>query len=496
MKDEPAAPELRRGRLPGDVYLRRRRPRTVGLFRVLGVPGLYSAAYGNVGSSIYYALGVTAFYALGLTPVVFVISGFFFLCTALSYAEGTAAMPEAGGSMAFARRGFNVTVSFLAGWAQILNYIVTIAISAFAVPAYLSVFVPELGTWPANALVGALVVGLLAGINIIGVQESSRVNVLLALLDLSTQMLIVLMGLWLLLSPEILLDNIHFGEAPTLSHLLLGISISMIAYTGIETVSNLAEETRNPGKNVPRAVLLTFATVLVMYTLIPLVALSALPVEQQPDGTYVTQLADEFIEDPVLGIVQQFKDLPWLLEETLEWWVGLLAATILIIATNAGMLGLSRLAYSMGRYQQLPPVISRLHPGRRTPAVAIAVFGLVAVLLLLPGKIEELASLYAFGAMLSFTSAHVSIIALRAKEPDMARPFRIVPNVRVRGRSYPVASIIGALATGATWVVVVVTEEVTRYVGFGWLAVGLIMFLLYRRSRRRAAAVEQDVEKG
>ncbi|GAG50906.1 unnamed protein product, partial [marine sediment metagenome] len=232
--------------------------------------------------------------------------------------EGTAAMPEAGGSMAFARRGFNATVSFVAGWAQILNYIVTIAISAFAVPAYLSVFVPELGTWPTNALVGALVVGVLAGINIIGVQESSRVNVLLALLDLSTQFLIVLMGLWLLLSPEILLDNIHFGEAPTLSHFLLGISISMIAYTGIETVSNLAEETRNPGKNVPRAVLLTFGTVMIMYTLIPMVALSALPVEAQADGTYMTQLGEEFIEDPVLGIVKQFEDLPGLLQRTLE----------------------------------------------------------------------------------------------------------------------------------------------------------------------------------
>lgn len=496
MNDEPAAPELRRGRLPGDVYLRRRRPRTVGLFRVLGVPGLYSAAYGNVGSSIYYALGVTAFYALGLTPVVFIISGFFFLCTALSYAEGTAAMPEAGGSMAFARRGFNATVSFVAGWAQILNYIVTIAISAFAVPAYLSVFVPELGTWPTNALVGALVVGVLAGINIIGVQESSRVNVLLALLDLSTQFLIVLMGLWLLLSPEILLDNIHFGEAPTLSHFLLGISISMIAYTGIETVSNLAEETRNPGKNVPRAVLLTFGTVMIMYTLIPMVALSALPVEVQADGTYMTQLGEKFIEDPVLGIVKQFEDLPGLLQGTLEAWVGLLAATILIIATNAGMLGLSRLAYSMGRYQQLPPVISRLHPVRRTPVVAIAVFGLVAALLILPGKIQQLASLYAFGAMLSFTFAHMSIIALRVKEPDMARPFRIGLNVRVRGRAIPLASVIGALATGGTWVVVVVTEEVTRYLGFAWLALGLVVFLLYRRSSERAAMAEQDVEKG
>ncbi|GAG30134.1 unnamed protein product, partial [marine sediment metagenome] len=128
--------------------------------------------------------------------------------------------------------------------------------------------------------------------------------------------------------------------------------------------------------------------------------------------------------------------------------------------------------------------------------VAIAVFGLVAALLILPGKLQQLASLYAFGAMLSFTFAHMSIIALRAKEPDMARPFRIGLNVRVRGRSIPLPSVIGALATGGTWVVVVMTEEVTRYLGFGWLALGLVVFLLYRRSSERAAMVEQDVEKG
>lgn len=486
MNDRVGPAEYRRGQRPGDIILRRRRIRTAGLFRVLGVSGLFSAAYGNVGSSIYYALGVTAFYALGLTPVVFVISGLFFLATALTYSEGATSMPEAGGSTAFARRGFNEVMSFTAGWAQILNYIVTISISAFAVPNYLSVFLPVLNSWPTNTLFAVVVIAGLAAVNIVGVKESSRMNMLLALMDLSTQAILVLLGLLLLLSPDTLLDNIDLGTAPTWSQFMLGISVSMIAYTGIETVSNLAEETRNPSKNVPRSVLLTFATVLIMYSLIPIVALSALPVVQEVDGTYTTALADEYVRDPVLGIVKQFTDLPNALRAILEGWVGILAATILIIAANAGMLGLSRLAYSMGRFRQLPPVVSKLHPRRRTPANAIAIFAVLSCLLLIPGRVQELANMYAFGAMLSFTFAHMSIIALRIREPDLARPFKVPLNVTLKGRQIPLPAIVGGLATGTTWFIVVVNQDLTRYVGFSWLAVGFMVFLLYRRAASRA----------
>ena len=448
---------------------------------MLGVPGLFSAAYGNVGSSIYYALGVTALYALGLTPLVFIISGIFFLCTALSYAEGTTAMPVAGGSTAFARRAFNDIASFVAGWAQVLNYLVTIAISAFAVPNYLSTFWPLLGTWPANTVFGIAVVVGLATLNVIGLRESSQVNMAVALVDLSTQMLVVGLGLVLLLSPETLTENVRWGEAPTWSQFLLGISISMIAYTGIETISNLSEETRNPSKNVPRSVLLTFGTVVLIFSLLPMVALSALPVEEGPDGKFTTELAEEFIDQPVLGVVQQFESLPDALRTGLETWVGILAATILTIAANAGMLGLSRLAYSMGRHRQLPSFVSRLEPRRRTPATAIALAGVFSVLLLLPGRVTELANLYSFGAMLSFTIAHVSIIALRYREPDMERPFRVPLNVRIRGRPVPLPSVIGGAATFTTWLVVVANQELARIVGFSWMLGGLLVFLLYRR---------------
>ncbi|HJQ51320.1 MAG TPA: amino acid permease, partial [Gaiellaceae bacterium] len=172
----------------------RRRRQAHELERVLGANALFATAYGNVGSSIYYALGVTAFFALGLTPLVFVIAGLFFAATAATYAEGTVSFPEAGGSSSFARHAFNEVVSFGAAWAQMLNYIITIAISAFFVPHYLSIFWEPLRQNPWDIIGGAAVIVLLVALNIVGIQESARINVILAAIDFATQVLLVLLG--------------------------------------------------------------------------------------------------------------------------------------------------------------------------------------------------------------------------------------------------------------------------------------------------------------
>ncbi|MEE8421323.1 MAG: APC family permease [Dehalococcoidia bacterium] len=483
-------PRLRisRGRRMGDVRVVRRR-RQRGLERVLGVPALFSAAYGNVGSSIYYALGVTALYALGMTPVVFVISGVFFLFTALTYAEGTAAMPEAGGSAVFARRAFGRGFSFLVGWAQILNYVVTIAISALAVPGYLSVFWPMLKSYPVNVIVAIAVTAALGVVNIIGTRESSRINISIAVIDLASQALVITIGLVIVFNPELLTANVDFGTAPTFSQFLLGIAISMIAYTGIETVSNLSEETRNVSRTVPRSIMLTFGTVVVIYTLIPMVALSAMPVVEVSPGVFETKLATDFLQNPVLGIVREF-GLGGFAQDALERWVGLLAATILVLATNAGMLGLSRLAYSLGRNDMLPARVSQLHPTRRTPVNAIIVTVILTSLLILPGKVTVLASLYSFGAMLSFTFAHASIVRLRVTEPELERPFRIPWNWHIRGHRLPITALLGAAATSLAWLVVVVTQPTSWMIGVPWLGVGLAYYLWQRRrDRDRPAGV-------
>src|SRR5436305_75581 len=186
-----------------------RRRRQQRLERVLGTPALFSTAYGNVGSSIYYALGVTAVFALGLTPVVFVIAGIIFAATAATYAEGTVRFPEAGGSSSFARHAFNELVSFGAAWAQMLNYVITIAISAFFVPHYLSIFWAPLRDNPWDIVGGAIVIVLLVLLNIIGIKEAASLNVFLAVVDFATQLLLVIIGFALIFSPHVLTANIH-----------------------------------------------------------------------------------------------------------------------------------------------------------------------------------------------------------------------------------------------------------------------------------------------
>ena len=267
-----------------------RRRREVELERVLGTPALFATAYGNVGSSIYYALGLTAVYALGLTPLVFLIAGIVFAMTAATYAEGTVLYPEAGGSSSFARHAFNEVISFGAAWAQMLVYIVTVATSAFFVPHYLSIFWEPLKTNPWDIVGGAVVIVILVTLNIVGVQEAAKLSIVLAVLDFATQVLLVLLGMFLVFSPTILVDNIHWGVAPTWSNLALAVPVAMLAYTGVETVSNLAEEAREPARSVPDAYKLVAGAVFAIYLTLPLVALSALPVKMI-DGQLTTLLA-------------------------------------------------------------------------------------------------------------------------------------------------------------------------------------------------------------
>ncbi|HWW67329.1 MAG TPA: APC family permease, partial [Solirubrobacterales bacterium] len=428
-------------------------PRDESLSRVHGVGALFSAAYGNVGSSIYYALGVTAAFALGLTPVAFVISGLIFAATAATYAEATVMYPEAGGSSSFARHAFNELVSFVAAWGQMLNYTITVAISAFFVPHYLAVFWAPLGHTPGDVIGGAVLIAALAALNIRGSQESAKLNLVLAIADLATQVVLVGIGLVLVFSPQVLVDNIHLGVAPTWSDFALGIAVGMIAYTGIETISNMAEEAKDAARTIPRSVGLVVAAVLGLYLLIPVVALSAMPVTQNAAGHFTTALGTKFANDPILGIVENL-GLGAGMTEALRFYVGILAAVILLIATNAGLIGVSRLTYSMGQHRQLPEGLRQVHPKYRTPYIAILIFSVIAVITLIPGKTDFLATLYSFGAMLSFTIAHVSVIQLRRRKSGEDRPWKPPLNFRAFGTEVPLTAVLGGLGTFGAWIVV------------------------------------------
>src|SRR2546423_2685435 len=365
-----------------------------------------------------------------------------------------------------------------------LNYTITIAISAFFVPHYLGgLFSSSLAHGPGDVLFGIGVVTLLSLVNVVGVQEAARLNIVLAVTDLATQLLLVIVGIVLVLSPEVLVHNVHLGVAPTWKNFLIAIPIGMIAYTGIETISNMAEEARDETKTVPQAIKAVVIAVFAIYAALPMVALSALPVHRQPDGHYSTLLGTSeahggFAGDPVLGIVKHLHLGP--LQSAGEIYVGLLAATILFIATNAGIIGASRLVYSMGLHRQVPDRLSRLHPRFSTPWVGILLFGMIACVTIIPGKAEFLGNMYAFGAMLSFSMAHLSVIRLRVKDPGRPRPYRGPGTIRAGRLELPAFAVFGLLGTGLAFVVVTILHLAVAVAGVIWLSLGLAGYVVYR----------------
>jgi APA family basic amino acid/polyamine antiporter len=465
--------------------------RPAKLPRTLGPGALFAACYGNVGSSIYYALGVTAAFALGLTPLALIFAGFIFVTTALNYAEGTAALPHAGGSSSFARRAFNQPIGFIVGWVQLLNYTATVSISAYFAISYLGFFdkySPLFGLLKSNNgwHVGAtvLLIAILVAVNVIGIQESSAINLVLAFTDLITQFVLVILGLILLLNITTVIHNIHLGVAPTWGNFLAGISIAMVTYTGIETISNLSEEAKNPGRNVPLATWWVIVAVLFVSSFLPTIGLSVFPV-QHVDGAYTTQLATTWKADPIAGVVTGF------LEPLRFWagiWVGILAFTILVIATNAGLIGISRLSYSMAGAELLPKRLAQLHPRFKTPYVSILVFGAGAALLVVPGvlvgsaEIDLMSAVYSLAATFAFCSAHLSVMRLRFIEPALHRPYRMPWNIRFGRDSIPVLSLVGALFIGTVFTQLMFQNiSNTTFIFVGWLLLGGLVYVGYQR---------------
>jgi APA family basic amino acid/polyamine antiporter len=462
------------------------RRRLEGLERVLGANALFSTAYGNVGSSIYYALGLVASLALGLTPLVFIITGALFYATATTYAEATAMYPEAGGSSLFARQAFNEFWSFFTAWAQMLNYVITIAISAFFAAHYAGgVSWDYFSTAPGDIVFGIALIALLALINVRGVKDAVTVNVVLAVVDFLSQSLLVILGVFLVLSPELLVENMRFlGTAPTWGDFLIAIPLGTVAYTGIETISNMAGEAKEEAKTIPAAIKRVMIAVFAIYFTLPWIALSALPVRCDEAGLCTTLLgvAKEdggYASDPILGIVKNM-DLG-AFQGGAEIYVAILAVTILVAATNAGVLGVSRLVYSMGMHRQLPDGLRRLHPRFRTPYLGILVFSALACVALLPGEAEFLGLIYAFGAMLSFSMAHLALIRLRVIEPDVARPYRSPGHLRLRGHDLPPFAVLGVLGTLLAFGVIGALNVPVAIAGTGWLLLGILVYVVYRR---------------
>jgi basic amino acid/polyamine antiporter, APA family len=454
-----------------------------GLKRELDARALYSVAYGEIASSIYFALGVVAAHALGFTPLVLLIVGVLFLIVSLSYAEGTAALPETGGAATFVRRALNDLAGFLTGWALFLDYLIVIALSALFLPHYLSgaLRIPALDRNPWDVVVAVIVIVIVAAVRLVRRPSLYGVGIIVPALDLLTQLLLVVLGFMFLFSPHALTQGTHLGTQPTWSAIAFALPLAMLAFTGLETVANLAEEARRPGVDLPRSVFGAIATVVTIYVAIALVAVSAFPGPK-------TELGTTWIRAPLLGVADRLNnELPWLFGDVLRVYVGLTGALILAVAVTTSISGFSRLAYSLGEHGQLPRSFGRLSRRAHVSPQAIFAAALISSLIVIGSSflkhdVASLASLFSFGVLLAFTAAQLAVIKLRIDEPDLPRPYRAPFNVRIGRADIPLPAIVGSIATFSIFIVALATHPAARYGGPAWLVLGLIVFVAVRLS--------------
>ena len=467
-----------------------------GFERALDAPALFAIAYGEIGASIYVALGIVASAALGLTPVVLGVTGLIFLLVSLSYAEGTAAMPETGGAETFTRRAFNDLTGFVTGWALFLDYLIVIALSALFLPHYVgaALEIETLRDAPWDTVTAVAAIAIVATVRLVRRSRLHTPALVVALLDLVVQSLIVILGLALVFSPDVLTGGLSLAPGQDwLDDVIYAIPLGFVAYTGLETVANLAEEAREPGRTLPRSLFTAIGLVVVLTVLVAVVGVTAFPAT---DGT--TELGDQWLEAPLVGIVTAFGgELPAGIVDVLRVAVGLSAALILTMAVTTSISGCARLAHSMGTHGMLPRDLGRLERKTLVSREAIALIALVAIaVLLVSAPVEDearfLAGTYSFGVLLAFTLAQLAVIRLRRREPDLGRPFRARPDVRLRGVDVPLPALLGAPLTAAVFVIALVTHESARYAGPAWIGLGLVIYGV-TRSRARLGML-QDVD--
>ncbi len=446
------------------------------LAKSLGAPALFGIVQGFVAASVYFVVGLVAQRALGYTWLVFLAGGLLFALVVVSYVEGASLHQERGGATVIARFAFNELVSFVAGWAICLDYLILIAICAFGITDYAAVFWGELADGAPEFLLAAALVVAVAFWNA-RATAAPRYHraVFIVLGDLALQLLIVGFGLLLLFEPEVLTDPASVAGTPSVEDLLFAFPLVLVAFSGLDASSGLAGQVAIGRRGLRRLISVRLLAALVPYVGIALVASATLPVERLGEGGPAG-----WIEAPMLGIVADFSQ-EWL-REGLRYVVAVSAILILAAACNAAMLGVSRLGYSLALNRQIPSRVGYLHPATATPVVIIGIGTLLATLLLLTADLEFLLGISAFGATAAFTIVCLSVCRLRWREPDRDRPYRMPFNVRLAGGELPLPAALGTLLSGAAFLALLAYHDRARWVGLGWMAFGVAVYVYYRIS--------------
>ena len=448
--------------------------------RALGAPMLFAVAYSAVGFSLYFSLGVVADRGLGLTPLLFLGAGLMFVLATMSFAEGGVMFLDRGGSSNLARHAFNELIAFIAAWALLIDFILVIALAAVSAPHYLSPIWDGFTEGTGEVLTAVGIVAAVAVVNIAGWLGLRRQRLLVALAvgDLAVQLLLIVVGVAVVFEPSRLTDNLDLFTSPSLEDSVYALVIATVAFAGIEAASDLAPDLEWDAPSLRRSVTAGAALLPILYAGVAVVALMAVPVVAGPSGPE-TELGGRFIEDPVLGVAQSFE--PEWVSDLMQAAVVLVAPAVLIWAASTAMLGLSRHVYALATNRQIPSWLGKLSRTRGTPHVAIGASAVIAAALVIPGDIELLAGIYAFGATLSIAIAHAAVLRMRTTRPDHERPFRIPFDVPVWGVGLPLPAVIGFVITALAWVSVIVFHDEARWVGGGWMVFGLVAYVIYRK---------------
>ena len=445
------------------------------LARVVGTPAIYAIAIGAIGASIYITLGIVADFALGLTPVAYLAAGLFFVVTMLTYVEANSLHPERGGASTFARYAFDELWSFIAGWGIVLDYLIVMALCAFAVPDYLAAFWGHAGDRGVEHAIAAAVIIWAVVVNLRGLR-ADRLGLVLRLGALNVALLIAVVGIGItsVWDWSAVTDGIELGTHPEWDDLAFAAVVAGLALTGLEAASGVAGEIRPNRRQMSRVIGVSSATAFLILIGVSLIALMVLPVVGG-----LTDLGERYHEAPLLGVVSAYEYF----DDSLRYAVGGMAAIVLVQATTANMMGVSRLTYSLATNRQIPSAIGRLDPQRSTPWVAISLCGLIAFGLVLTSDLDFLAGIFAFGATLAFAIAHASVIRLRFREATARRPYRMPLSIKVGSGSLPIPAVLGFVLSVAAWASVVILHEGARYAGGAWLVGGLLLYVIYRRAQ-------------
>lgn len=463
------------------------------LKRDIGWYGSFSMGYADVGANVFIALGLVALYAGGAAPLAFLVAAITYVATGLAYAELATTYPYAGGAQVYSMKAFNDLAGFIAGWAVMLDYTVDIALFSLASAGYLSYFFPSSLTSSSVyattlGVSAAMLVLFLLLLNVIGIRGSSLLNEVLVAVGITVQTIVLVVSLalhfdWNLFLSQLLtlgvdksLPSIEYvlpGAHRTLQNFIYAATLAMASFIGIESIAQAAEETKKPYRWIPRANKLSIIFVLVFTIGLSVAGIGGIGAEGLVSN----------ISNPVTAMAAAIPNIGVILAPV----VAFTGFSLCYVSTNTGVIGVSRVVFSMGRYNLLPNWFYRVHKVFRTPVRSILIFGLLGAALALTGELQLVADLYNFGALLSYIMVNLSLIVLRNTEPDTYRAWKVPGEVRLkigeRRIVIPGISVLGTLSCTTIWLLIVVFHPAGRLIGVSWLLVGLAGFFIYRHLR-------------